>query len=225
MKILIVEDEPRVASFIKEGLEEQEYQTAVAYDGLYGEKVALEEDIDLVLLDLILPGKSGIDVCRAVKEKKPHLPILMLTAMSTTVDKVKGFDAGADDYLVKPFDFPELLARIRSLLKRRSSAIPQQESLRVANLELDLLRKVAIRGDQVIELTAKEFALLEFFMRNKGRVVSRADISEKVWDITYDTGTNIVEVYVNILRKKIDRDFEPRLIHTRIGLGYIFTDS
>lgn len=225
MKILIVEDEPRVASFIKEGLEEQEYQTVVAYDGLSGEKAALEEDIDLVLLDLILPGKSGIDVCRTVKEKKPHLPILMLTAMSTTVDKVKGFDAGADDYLVKPFDFPELLARIRSLLKRRTSAIPQQESLRVANLELDLLRKVAIRGEQVIELTAKEFALLEFFMRNKGRVVSRADISEKVWDITYDTGTNIVEVYVNILRKKIDRDFEPRLIHTRIGLGYIFTDS
>ena len=225
MKILIVEDEPRVASFIKEGLEEQEYQTAVAYDGLYGEKVALEEDIDLVLLDLILPGKSGIDVCRTVKEKKPHLPILMLTAMSTTVDKVKGFDAGADDYLVKPFDFPELLARIRSLLKRHTSAVPQQESLRVANLELDLLRKVAIRGDQVIELTAKEFALLEFFMRNKGRVVSRADISEKVWEITYDTGTNIVEVYVNILRKKIDRDYEPKLIHTRIGLGYIFTDS
>jgi len=225
MKILIVEDEPRVASFIKEGLEEQEYQTVVAYDGLSGEKAALEEEIDLVLLDLILPGKSGIDVCRTVKEKKPHLPILMLTAMSTTVDKVKGFDAGADDYLVKPFDFPELLARIRSLLKRRTSAIPQQESLRVANLELDLLRKVAIRGEQVIELTAKEFALLEFFMRNKGRVVSRADISEKVWDITYDTGTNIVEVYVNILRKKIDRDFEPRLIHTRIGLGYIFTDS
>ncbi len=225
MKILIVEDEPRVASFIKEGLEEQEYQTVVAYDGLSGEKAALEEEIDLVLLDLILPGKSGIDVCRTVKEKKPHLPILMLTAMSTTVDKVKGFDAGADDYLVKPFDFPELLARIRSLLKRRTSAIPQQESLRIANLELDLLRKVAIRGEQVIELTAKEFALLEFFMRNKGRVVSRADISEKVWDITYDTGTNIVEVYVNILRKKIDRDFEPRLIHTRIGLGYIFTDS
>lgn len=225
MKILIVEDEPRVASFIKEGLEEKGYETALAYDGLAGERIALEEGTDLVILDLILPGKGGIDVCRAVKEKKPDLPILMLTAMSTTVDKVKGFDAGADDYLVKPFDFPELLARIRSLLKRRTSTAPQQESLRVANLELDLLRKVAIRGDQVIELTAKEFALLEFFMRNKERVVSRADISEKVWDITYDTGTNIVEVYVNILRKKIDRDFEPRLIHTRIGLGYIFTDS
>jgi DNA-binding response OmpR family regulator len=140
----------------------------------------------------------------------------MLTALSTTVDKVKGFDAGADDYLVKPFDFPELLARIKSLLKRSRTAMQQSQTLRVADLELDLKRKVAIRNGKVIELTAKEFALLEYFMRNCGRVVSRADISEKVWEITYDTGTNIVEVYVNILRKKIDRDFEPTLIHTRI---------
>ena len=225
MKILIIEDEPRVASFIKKGLEEKEYETMVAYDGLTGEQAALLEAIDLVILDLILPGKGGIDVFRAVKEKKPDLPILMLTAMSTTVDKVKGFDAGADDYLVKPFDFPELLARIRSLLKRRITSRQQPESLRVANLELDLRRKVAIRGSHTIELTAKEFALLEYFMRNSGRVLSRSDISEQVWDIAYDTGTNIVEVYVNILRKKIDRDFEPKLIHTRIGLGYIFTDS
>jgi DNA-binding response OmpR family regulator len=225
MKILIIEDEPRVASFIKKGLEEKEYETMVAYDGLTGEQAALLEAIDLVILDLILPGKGGIDVCREVKEKKPDLPILMLTAMSTTVDKVKGFDAGADDYLVKPFDFPELLARIKSLLKRRITSRQQPESLRVANLELDLRRKVAIRGGHTIELTAKEFALLEYFMRNSGRVLSRSDISEQVWDIAYDTGTNIVEVYVNILRKKIDRDFEPKLIHTRIGLGYIFTDS
>ena len=225
MKILIIEDEPRVASFIKKGLEEKEYETMVAYDGLTGEQAALLEAIDLVILDLILPGKGGIDVCRAVKEKKPDLPILMLTAMSTTVDKVKGFDAGADDYLVKPFDFPELLARIKSLLKRRITSRQQPESLRVANLELDMRRKVAIRGGHTIELTAKEFTLLEYFMRNSGRVLSRSDISEQVWDIAYDTGTNIVEVYVNILRKKIDRDFEPKLIHTRIGLGYIFTDS
>jgi DNA-binding response OmpR family regulator len=225
MKILIIEDEPRVASFIKEGLEEKKYETMVAYDGTEGEKAALGEDVDLVILDLIIPGKSGIDVCRSVKASRPDLPVLMLTALSTTLDKVAGFDAGADDYLVKPFDFPELLARIKSLLKRSRSAAQQPESLRVADLELDLLRKVAIRGGRVIELTAKEFALLEYFMRNKGRVLSRVDISEKVWDITYDTGTNIVDVYVNILRKKIDRDFEPRLIHTRIGLGYIFTDA
>ncbi|NLE34235.1 MAG: response regulator transcription factor [Bacteroidales bacterium] len=225
MKILIIEDEPRVASFIKAGLEEEGYDTVVAYDGPSGEREALEEVTDLVILDLILPGRNGIDVCRTVKEKKPGLPVLMLTALSTTVDKVKGFDAGADDYLIKPFDFPELLARIRSLLKRYSPSSLQPDSLRVADLELDLLRKVAIRGGRVIELTAKEFALLEYFMRNSGRVLSRIDISEKVWDITYDTGTNIVEVYVNILRKKIDRDFEPKLIHTRIGLGYIFTDT
>ncbi len=225
MKILIIEDEPRVASFIKEGLEEKGYETAVAYDGISGEEAALEEDIGLVILDLIIPGKSGIEVCRSVKTLRPDLPVLMLTALSTTVDKVKGFDAGADDYLVKPFDFPELLARIKSLLKRSGVATRQSQSIRVADLELDLMKKVAIRGDKVIELTAKEFALLEYFMRNSGRVLSRSDISEKVWDITYDTGTNIVEVYVNILRRKIDRDFEPKLIHTRIGLGYIFTDS
>jgi len=225
MKILIIEDEPRVASFIKEGLEEKEYETAVAYDGIAGEEAAMSEDVSLVILDLIIPGKNGIEVCRSVKAARPDLPVLMLTALSTTVDKVKGFDAGADDYLVKPFDFPELLARIKSLLKRSRAATQQPQSLRVADLELDLMRKVAIRSGKVIELTAKEFALLEYFMRNSGRVLSRIDISEKVWDITYDTGTNIVEVYVNILRKKIDRDFERKLIHTRIGLGYIFTDS
>ncbi|MBK7732235.1 MAG: response regulator transcription factor [Bacteroidales bacterium] len=225
MKILIIEDESRVASFIKEGLEEKSYKTVVAYDGITGEEAAMKDDISLVILDLIIPGKSGIDVCRSIKAVRPDLPILMLTALSTTVDKVRGFEAGADDYLVKPFDFPELLARIKSLLKRSRNSTHQTQSLRVADLELDLMRKVAIRGGKVIELTAKEFALLEYFMRNSGRVLSRADISEKVWNITYDTGTNIVDVYVNILRKKIDRDFEPKLIHTRIGLGYIFTDE
>jgi DNA-binding response OmpR family regulator len=178
-----------------------------------------------VILDLVIPGKSGIEVCKSIKSVNPDLPVLMLTALGTTADKVTGFDAGADDYLVKPFDFPELLARIKSLLKRKTPASQQPESLKVADLELDLLRKVAIRGGRVIELTAKEFSLLEYFMRNKGRVLSRVDISEKVWEITYDTGTNVVEVYVNILRKKIDRDFEPKLIHTRIGMGYIFTDQ
>lgn len=225
MKILIVEDEPRVASFIKEGLEEKGYETHVAYDGLSGEKAAAEPGTDLVILDLILPGKNGIEVCKGIKSINPDLPVLMLTALGTTADKVTGFDAGADDYLVKPFDFPELLARIKALLKRKIQASQQPESLKVADLELDLLRKVAIRGGRVIELTAKEFSLLEYFMRNKGRVLSRVDISENVWEITYDTGTNVVEVYVNILRKKIDRDFEPKLIHTRIGLGYIFTDQ
>jgi DNA-binding response OmpR family regulator len=224
MKILIIEDEPRVASFIKEGLEEKGYETEVAYDGLAGEKVAADPGIDLVILDLIIPGKPGIEVCKGIKAEKPGLPVLMLTALGTTADKVTGFDAGADDYLVKPFDFPELLARIKALLKRVTPASQQMESLKVADLELDLLRKVAIRGGRIIELTAKEFSLLEYFMRNKGRVLSRVDISEKVWEINYDTGTNVVEVYVNILRKKIDRDFEPKLIHTRIGLGYIFTE-
>lgn len=148
MKILIIEDEPRVASFIREGLEEKDYETFVAYDGITGEKAALEEAFDLIVLDLILPGKGGIEVCRSVKAARPDIPVLMLTALSTTLDKVAGFDAGADDYLVKPFDFPELLARIKSLLKRSRSASHQPESLRVADLELDLMRKVAIRGER-----------------------------------------------------------------------------
>jgi two-component system copper resistance phosphate regulon response regulator CusR len=144
----------------------------------------------------------------------------MLTALGTTEDKVTGFNAGADDYLVKPFEFQELLARIKSLTKRTSGIIQTSNLIKVADLVLDIDKKVAIRGDNKIELTAKEFALLEYLIKNKGRVVSRADIAEKVWDITFDTGTNIVDVYINILRKKIDKDFEKKLIHTRIGLGY-----
>jgi len=225
IKILIIEDEPEVASFIREGLEEKGYLSSVAGDGLSGEKLALTSDFDLIVLDLVLPGKSGINVCKEIKLSKPDLPVLMLTALSTTIDKVRGFDAGADDYLVKPFEFSELLARIKALLKRFGVISRQSEIIKAADLELDLKKKVARRGGQIIELTAKEFALLEYFMMNKGIVLSRADISEKVWGITFDTGTNVVEVYVNILRKKIDRDFEPKLIHTRIGLGYILTDS
>ena len=222
---MIIEDEPEVASFIREGLEEKGYLSSVAGDGLSGEKLALTSDFDLIVLDLVLPGKSGINVCKEIKLSKPDLPVLMLTALSTTIDKVRGFDAGADDYLVKPFEFSELLARIKALLKRFGVISRQSEIIKAADLELDLKKKVARRGGQIIELTAKEFALLEYFMMNKGIVLSRADISEKVWGITFDTGTNVVEVYVNILRKKIDRDFEPKLIHTRIGLGYILTDS
>ena len=225
IKILIIEDEPEVASFIREGLEEKGYLSSVAGDGLSGEKLALSSDFDLIVLDLVLPGKSGINVCKEIKLSKPDLPVLMLTALSTTIDKVRGFDAGADDYLVKPFEFSELLARIKALLKRFGVISRQSEVIKAADPELDLKKKVARRGGQIIELTAKEFALLEYFMMNKGIVLSRADISEKVWGITFDTGTNVVEVYVNILRKKIDRDFEPKLIHTRIGLGYILTDS
>jgi len=225
MRILVIEDEPKVALFIKEGLEEQKHEVDLAYDGLTGEKIALRNPYNLIILDIIIPYINGLELCRRIKSNKPEVPVLMLTALGTTDDKVNGFEAGADDYLVKPFEFRELLARINALSKRPLEAFSPPNCLRVADLELDLDKKVARRGGNTIELTAKEFGLLEYFMRNRGRVVSRVDIAEKVWDINFDTGTNVVDVYVNILRKKIDKEYEPKLIHTRIGMGYIFGEE
>ncbi len=224
MKILVVEDESNVADFLRKGLEEQGYSVDVAYDGLMGEKLALRNPYDILLLDVILPSINGYELCKRIRNHKPLVPVLMLTALGTTEDKVTGFDSGADDYLVKPFEFKELLARIRALVKRGSGMVHTSTIIQVADLELDLDKKTARRQNTNIPLTAKEFALLEFLMKNKGRVVSRVDIAEKVWDITFDTGTNVVDVYINILRKKLDRDFEKKLIQTRIGLGYILSD-
>lgn len=227
MNILVVEDEQKVAAFLKNGLEEQGYSVDVAYDGYTGDKLASSRAYHLILLDVIIPVINGIDLCKKIKSVKPDLPVLMLTALGTTDDKVEGFDSGADDYLVKPFEFKELLARIRALTKR--SQLTRQPTyipniLRVGDLQLDIDKKIAIRADKTIPLTAKEFSLLEYLMRNKGRVVSRPDISEHVWDMTFDSGTNVVEVYVNILRKKIDKDFPTKLIQTRIGLGYVIKE-
>jgi two-component system, OmpR family, copper resistance phosphate regulon response regulator CusR len=228
MKILVVEDEQKVAAFLKEGLEEQGYIVDVAYDGFTGEKLGLSRDYQLILLDVIIPILNGIELCKKIKSYKPNTPILMLTALGTTDDKVTGFDSGADDYLVKPFEFKELLARIKALTKRSKNTdqgnyVPS--IIKVGDLELNLDKKVAVREGREISLTAKEFALLEYLMRNKGRVVSRNDIAESVWDVNFDTGTNVVEVYMNILRKKVDRDFSGKLIHTRIGLGYVIQES
>ncbi|NJM24475.1 MAG: response regulator transcription factor [Bacteroidia bacterium] len=226
MKILVVEDEQKVASFLKDGLEEQGYEVTVAYDGSMGDRLSNNVAFDIILMDVVLPGINGIQLCELVKSRSPQTPVLMLTALGTTDDKVVGFEAGADDYLVKPFAFKELLARIKALTKRSVGVAMEKSSLlRVADLQLDLDKKVAIRGGTAISLTAKEFSLLEFFMRNKGRVLSRAEIAEKVWDVTFDTGTNVVEVYVNILRKKIDKNFPTKLIHTRIGMGYMFQEG
>ncbi len=222
VKILVIEDEPKVVAFLKKGLEEQGYDVDAVYDGQIGEKMINNEDYDLIILDVIIPGINGIELCKRIREKDNQIPILMLTALGTTDDKVEGFDAGADDYLVKPFEFKELLARIKSLTKRSSGVTHNSSLLKVTGLELDLNKKIAIRSGKKVELTAKEFLLLEYFMRNKGKVVSRSDISEKVWDISFDTGTNVVDVYVNILRKKIEKGFDTKFIHTRIGLGYIF---
>ena len=222
LKILVVEDEPKVASFIKKGLEENYYKADLAYDGIMAEKMALQNNYDLYILDIIIPFVNGLELCKKFKKSKPAVPVILLTALGTTEDKLEGFDAGADDYLVKPFEFRELLARIRVLLKRSSLVLDTVNRLVVEDLELDLDKKVAIRQGIVIKLTAKEFQLLQYFMRNRNRVLSRNDIAENVWDINYETDTNVVDVYVNFLRKKIDKDFENKLIHTRIGLGYSF---
>jgi DNA-binding response OmpR family regulator len=220
MNILLIEDEPQVVEFLKKGLTEKGYDTEVAYDGYMGERLASKGDFGLIILDVILPNINGYELCKRIRERGIQVPILMLTALGTTDDKVTGFDAGADDYLVKPFEFDELLARIKALTKRSSGLLQTSKVIKIADLSLDINKKSATRSDKNIDLTGKEFELLEFLMKNKGRVLSRVEIAEKVWDITFDTGTNVVDVYISILRKKIDRDFEEKLIHTKVGLGY-----
>ncbi len=225
MRILIVEDEPKVAAFLHKGLDEQGYEVEVVYDGQMGKRKALQEDFDLIILDVILPYINGLQLCKLVKDEKPNTPVILLTALGMMDDKLTGFEHGADDYLVKPFDFKELLARIRVLVKRKTGDTLMANKLVIADLELDLSKKIARRNGEVIELTAKEFLFLEFLMRNRDKVVSRAEIAEKVWEITFDTGTNVVDVYVNILRKKIDKNHSLKLIKTRIGMGYMLSET
>ncbi|MES2730641.1 MAG: response regulator transcription factor [Bacteroidota bacterium] len=221
MKILIVEDEPKVGSFIKKGLEEQAYEVDVAFDGMIGKKMVLGNFYDLVILDINMPLINGLELCRLIREQGLRIPVLMLTAMGTTDDKVFGFEAGADDYLVKPFEFRELLARIRALLKRSQEPSQQTNVLSIDDLCMDLDEKSLKRAGNKIDLTAKEFSLLEYLLRNQGRVVSRVDIAEKVWEINFDTGTNVIDVYVNFLRRKIDKGYSRKLIHTVVGMGYV----
>jgi two-component system, OmpR family, copper resistance phosphate regulon response regulator CusR len=225
MKILIVEDEPKVASFIKKGLEENNYDAEIAYDGLSAEKLAKLYKYNLFILDIVIPGISGLDLCKKLKNLNSNVPVLMLSALGSKDDKISGFGAGTDDYLVKPFDFSELLCRVKVLLKQANHSYTDVNKLTFGNLELDMDKKIARRGLSNIDLTAKEFSLLEYFMRNSGRVLSRSDIAENVWDISFDSGTNLVDVYVNFLRKKIDKGYDKVLIHTKVGFGYIFGDS
>ncbi len=225
MKILIIEDEPQVVDFLRKGLSEKGYEIEFAFDGQTGERLALKGDFDLVILDVVLPYINGYELCKRIRAKGLSIPVLMLTALSATSDKVSGFDAGADDYLVKPFEFDELLARIKALARRSSGMIETSKVIKIADLILNLNMKSAIRNDKNIELTGKEFELLELLMRSAGRVISRAEIAEKIWDIRFDTGTNVVDVYISILRKKIDRDFEQKLIHTKVGLGYYIGEA
>lgn len=224
-RILIIEDEKRVSSFICKGLEEEGFETDTAFDGLIGKKKALSQKYDLIILDVNLPIINGFEVCKEIRNHNTSIPILILTALGTTEDKLEGFDAGTDDYLVKPFEFKELLARVRVFLKRTNHNLLQSNILKIANLEMNLDSKTVLRAGKTIELTAKEFQLLEFLIRNKNKVVSRAEIAEKIWDITFDTGTNIIDVYISFLRNKIDKEFSPKLIHTHVGMGYILKEK
>lgn len=224
-KILIVEDEIKVATFIKKGLQTQNFEAEVAETGSEAKRFFDEGSFDLIILDIGLPDMSGLEVCEYIRQKNAKIPILMLTALGSVADKLSGFEVGTDDYVVKPFDFMELLVRVKALLKRTIEIEQPSERLQEADLELDLKEKVARREGRVVELTAKEFSLLEYLMINKGRVVSKVDIAEKVWDINFDTGTNFIEVYVNYLRNKIDKGFSNKLIHTIVGMGYMLKNK
>jgi DNA-binding response OmpR family regulator len=222
IKVLVAEDDANLATGLKDGLDLMGYQVSLAKTGTRALDMAVTGQYPLLVLDLNLPGMNGMDVCRAIRQSNPKLPILILTALGGVDQKIEGLEAGADDYMVKPPDLRELDARLRALLRRAEPVETSAEELKLANLTLDLNRKVAFRDETEIALTAKEFNLLEYLMRNQGKVISRQQIAAAVWDIHFDTQTNVVDVYVNFLRKKIDKDFHPRLIHTQIGMGYRF---
>ena len=221
MRILVIEDERKVASFIKKGLEEEHYAVDTAYDGEAGLYMVDVNEYDLVILDLMIPKIDGLEVLKRIRKSKNYVPILVLTAKDAAEDIVRGLDTGCDDYLTKPFNFTVFLARIRALLRREK--IEKEPLLKIADLTLSPVTHKVIRRDKEIELTSKEYALLEYFMRNPERVLTRTMISEHIWDYHFDSLTNVVDVYVNYLRKKVDKDFEPKLIHTIRGVGYILS--
>jgi two-component system copper resistance phosphate regulon response regulator CusR len=219
MRLLVIEDEKKVARFIKKGLEEEGYAVDLAFDGEEGLAMVLDQVHDLIILDIALPKIDGLQVLKKLRERNVRTPVLLLTVRATIEDKVLGLDSGADDYLTKPFVFQELLARIRALLRRKAEAGPPL--LQVEDLVLDPARHLVTRGGERVDLTSKEFALLEYLLRNAGRVLSRAMISEHVWNYDFDTETNVIDVYVNYLRRKIDSGREKKLIHTIRGSGYV----
>ncbi len=218
MRLLVVEDNPKMAAVLRRGLIENGHAVDVANSGHDGEHMAATEPYDVVILDVMLPDQDGVQACRNLRRRKVKTPILLLTALATTGDKVKGLDAGADDYLTKPFEFDELLARIRALLRRRDTE--ESSCLKFADLEADLLTRTVSRAGQKVKLTTKEFALLEYFMRKPNRVLTRTSIGEHVWDMNFDSDSNVIDVYVSMLRRKVDRGFDQQLIHTVIGTGY-----
>lgn len=229
-KILLVEDETHVVSFIKKGLSEEGFEVSVAFDGKTGLELALNGNFDLIILDIMLPGMNGMDVCREIRLQDPNTPILFLTALGTSENIVMGLGLGADDYLVKPFKFMELVARIKTLLRRIDKgsieSTGQEEYIyRIGDLELNDYTKVVYRNGKEISLTTTEYRLLHYFLKNKNRVLSRMDILEEVWGVNHDIGTNVVDVYVNYLRKKLDLASNEKILHTVIGMGYVLKES
>jgi len=226
IKILVIEDEKRVADLLKIGLEENGYQVLVAYNGEMGWRLFQSNDFQLIISDIILPKLNGFELCQKIRKADEEIPILMLTALGTADDKLEGFDVGADDYMVKPFDFRELLARVRVLLKRRAVAkVDVVKEISYADLYINLERQEVTRNGEPIKLSPKEYNLLVYLVENAERVVSRVEIAEKVWNTHFDTGTNFIDVYINYLRKKMDKNFEVKLIHTKPGVGFILTDK
>ncbi len=223
MRILLVDDDKKLAGYLKKGLVEEQHAVDVFYDGISGAFWAKENDYDIIILDIMLPGKDGIEVCRELRAKHIVTPIIMLTARDAVEDKIKGLDVGADDYLAKPFSFGELLARIRALLRRSQQY--KTQTLQVADLELDPGSHKITRAGKEIALTGKEYALLEYLMRNKGRVVTETNIIDHVWDMQAEPFTNVVNVYIHYLRNKVDKGFEKKLIHTVRTIGYVMRDD
>ncbi len=224
IKILVVEDEQRVAELLKRGLEESGYQVELAYDGVWGLRLFRAGEFQMVISDVILPKMNGFELCKEIRNINNRVPVLMLTALGTTDDKLDGFDAGADDYMVKPFDFRELNARIKVLLKRRLPGISETQltELVYADLRIDRQTKTVYRQEREIKLSPKEYYLLLYMAENPERLLTRVEIADKVWNTHFDTGTNFIDVYINYLRKKIDRDYDVKLIHTKPGMGFIF---
>ncbi|MFN3378739.1 MAG: response regulator [Runella zeae] len=222
MKILLVEDEERLASFIRKGISAERYEVTVAYDGRTGLSLFRKDIYDIIILDVNLPQLNGFELCRLIRSENENVPVLMLTALDSMADKSDGFNAGADDYLAKPFEFQELLLRLRALTRR--NGFKQKQILRLADLELNLDTKTVTRAGKRIDLTTREYSLMEYLMLNKGKTISRVDISERVWSLNFDSNTNVIDVYISYLRKKIDKDFSPKLLHTIVGMGYVLRE-
>ncbi len=224
LNILLVEDEPSIANVVSKGLTEAGYSVSIAPDGNIGLQMATSHTYDLYILDIMLPGMNGLELCRMIRKAGDNNPVLLLTALGTTDNVVTGLERGADDYLVKPFKFAELLARIKALMRRKAGNFTEENKLKISDLELDLDAKIVMRGKAEIPLTSTEYRMLEYFLKNKRKIISRMELLEHVWGVEFNMATNVVDVYVNYLRKKIDKDHEQKLIHTVIGMGYILKD-